>query len=145
MRIKKTVEKLCTHYDTRSPFQLATDMGVILLFEDLGQTHGYYSHCYEDKFIHINNTLDKQQQLMTCAHELGHCVLHPDVSTPYLKTNTLLSVSKIELQANRFMVQLIVPDKDLYTFLDEGLCSFQIADIYGLPEALIEYKIKTLG
>lgn len=144
MRIKETVEGLCKKYDTRDPFQLVDDTGGVLLFENLGSTHGYYSHCYGQKFIHVNNRLDKQQQIVTCAHELGHSILHPDVSTPYLKANTLFSVNKLEIQANNFMVQLLITDDDLIEFFAAGLSSYQIANIYGLPVILIEHKIKTL-
>ena len=33
-------------------------------------------------------------------HELGHSVLHPNLSTPFLKENTLYSINKLELQVN---------------------------------------------
>ncbi len=145
MWIKETVEKLREQYDTNDPFQLAADMGIILLLEDLGSTLGYYSHCYEKKFIHINSRLSKQQQAITCAHELGHSVLHPTLSAPHLRLSTLFSVDKFELQANRFMVQLLVTDEDLQSFFSDGLGSYQIADIYGVPEYLIDYKVQTMN
>lgn len=145
MWIKEMVENLCRQYGTRNPFQLAADTGTILLLEDLGSTLGYYSHCYQDKFIHVNSRLSEQQQAITCAHELGHSVLHPEISTPYLRASTLFSVDKLELQANRFMVQLLVSDDDLQLFFSDGLGSYQIADIYGVPEYLIDYKVQTIG
>ncbi|MPN22828.1 Metallopeptidase ImmA [bioreactor metagenome] len=144
MWIKETVEKLRKQYDTNDPFQLVSDMGIVLLLEDLGSTLGYYSHCYEHQFIHINNRLSKQQQIITCAHELGHSVLHPNMSTPHLRLSTLFSVDKFELQANRFMVQLLVSDNDLKSLFSDGLGSYQIADIYGVPEYLIDYKVQTI-
>lgn len=67
--------------------------------------------------IHVNNKLDEVSARFTIAHELGHYyMLHPKLNTPFLKQNTLLSVDRIERQANLFAMHLLTigrkPDVD---------------------------------
>lgn len=99
---------------------------------------------HRQKVIHINSDVSHDQQVIICAHELGHSILHPDLSTPFLKENTLFSIDKLELQANKFMVQLLVDDQNLKEHLRGGYTRYQIGNLNRLPERLIEYKIDTL-
>lgn len=143
MRIKQAVDKLCKRYGSNDPFILASCLNTVVLFEQLGTVRGYYSCSYRQKVIHINSEVNREQQTIICAHELGHSILHPDLSTPFLRSNTLFSVDKLELQANKFMVQLLVDNRDLDEYLQRGYTIFQIGGLYGFPEHLIEYKINT--
>lgn len=144
MWIKQTVDKLCNQHRTNDPFELASCLDTVVLFEELGTVRGYYSCSHRQKVIHINSSATCEQQKIICAHELGHSVLHPDLSTPFLRANTLFSIDKLELQANYFMVQLLVNDCELEEQLQHGYTIYQIRDLYTLPEHLIEYKINTL-
>ena len=144
MWIKRTVEKLRKRYKTKDPFELAQYMGIVVLFEPLGTVRGYYCRSYKQKVIHINIDESHEQQAITCAHELGHSILHPDTNTPYLRANTLYSIDKLEVEANRFMAQLLVSDADVKEyFLHEYSC-YQISEICGIPEYLINYKVRTM-
>lgn len=144
MQIKQVVDELCKQYESNDPFVLASCLDTIVLFERLGTVRGYYSCSYRQKVIHINSEEGRDQQAIICAHELGHSILHPNLSTPFLRENTLFSINKLELQANKFMVQLLVCDQSLKEHLRGGYTSYQIGNLYGLPERLIEYKIGTL-
>lgn len=105
--IKKRVKDLISKHETNNPFKLAKAKGVIILYEDLGKTLGYFSNVCRIPVIHINNYLTDQQQQYTCAHELGHAILHPNENTPFLKANTLFSTDKIEIEANTFAIELL--------------------------------------
>lgn len=85
-------------------------MGSMILFEQLGTVRSYYCRSYKQKVIHTNVDESREQQAITCAHELGHSILHPNTNTPYLRAITLYSIDKLEVEANRFMVQLLIPD-----------------------------------
>lgn len=63
-------------------------------------------------------------QRFICAHELGHLILHP------IK-NTLYSVSKIEVEANIFAVELLVPDESLYGNNHAITTIHEAATVYG--------------
>ena len=93
MSIKHKVDMLCRKCDTRDPFTIAAKLGIRVLHEPLGSIRGYYSRTHRIKFIHINQDLSKERQRQVCAHELGHAILHPKSNTPFLRANTLYSVT----------------------------------------------------
>jgi len=136
---KIAAEGLIKKFQTNCPFQIAREMGVNILFEELGNTLGYFSTYKRIKTIHINCKLPEFDQRFTCAHELGHVIQHPAVNTPFLKRNTLFSISKIEREANQFAVELLLPDTLLFEYKDISLS--QIAATRGIPDKLICLKV----
>ena len=137
---KMAAERLMNKYNTNCPFQIAREMGVNIQFERLKDTLGYFSTYKRIKTIHINQELTELDQQFTCAHELAHSILHPDVNTPFLQRSTLFSVSKIEREANTFAVELLLPDYLLCEHQDIGLS--QLALIRGVPRQLMYLKNK---
>lgn len=134
MDIKRTVEKLMRKYNTNDPFKLAEKLNIIVKYDDLGNTWGYFITYKRIKIIHIYNNLEEWLQRYTCAHELGHSILHKGVPTPFLKKHTLFSIDKIERQANTFAVELLMPDKVIAQY--EGYTVHNVADIVGIPNGL---------
>lgn len=140
MRIKQVVESLFQKYKTRDPFEIASYNNIQVLFEPLGGVRGYYNQIYRNKMIHINSGMPQEQRRFTCAHELGHALLHPVSNTPFLLTNTLFCVNKFEHEANCFAINLLISDEDLMEY--ESYSVPEIAAIYCLDEKLIEYRMK---
>lgn len=138
MDIKKKVLRLCRKYRTRDPLALAERLNIIVLWERLGSINGYYNQCYRQKFIHINEELEPYQQRFTCAHELGHAVLHPKANTPFLRESTLFCVSRLEREANCFAAELLCPDEVLREYPDYSTA--QLAQLLGLREELLWCK-----
>jgi len=87
--ILQTIKSLCSKAGTRDPFTIAEYLHIIVLQENLGSIRGYYNVVSRQKFIHINENLSDEEQCFTCAHELGHALLHPKANTPFLRENTL--------------------------------------------------------
>ena len=85
--------------------------------EKLGSVQGFYNQCFRHKFIHINQDSSEEKQRFTCAHELGHAILHPEANSPFLRENTLFSIDKMEVQANRFAVDLLFSDYELQDYI----------------------------
>lgn len=141
MDIKQFVRSLAAENGTFNPFEIAENKGIVIQMEPLGTIRGYYSKALRTKFIHINCDLDEYQQKFTCAHELGHALMHPDLSTPFLRESTLFSVDKLEVEANRFAACLCYPP-NLLAEEYEGCTTAQIAEILNLPLPLIEYTLK---
>lgn len=131
MTIKKKVGNLINKYGTNNPFELAKCLDVPVIFEPLGDSMGYFSRFNRTSIIHINESLTYEKQLSTCAHELGHVILHPNLNTAFLKTNTLFITSKIEEEANEFMVEL------LFNQGGEAITLHEITEKYGVSEQLI--------
>lgn len=144
MDIKEIAERTAKHCGTRNPFDAADSLGIIVSFESLNSIRGYYSKARRQKFIHINSDLPEHLQKFVCAHELGHSILHPDANTPFLRKNTLLSVNRLEIEANRFAACLLLTDPDLREYIKFGYTTEQISMCSGLPEPLIQYRIKSL-
>ena len=142
MELKQRVNRLCRKYGTRDPFELAERMNILVVREPLGSINGYYNQCYRQKFIHINEELEEYRQKFTCAHELGHAVLHPKANTPFLRDNTLFSVSRLEREANCFAAELLCPDEVLLEY--PGYTVGELARILGIREEAL-WACKGLG
>lgn len=139
MNISKIISRLTRKYGTRDPFELAACLNIAILYEELGSINGYYNKPLRMKQIHINHDLDRNQQRFTCAHELGHAVLHPNSNTPFLRSSTFLSVGKMEIEANRFAAELLIPDEIIlenWQFTTE-----QLARLTGYSEELIKLRL----
>lgn len=144
MYIKLAAEQIAKRCG-RNPFDVAEQLGIIIVYEPLGTIRGYYSKNFRQKFIHINSDLPEYLKNFVCAHEVGHAVLHEDLNTPFLRSNTLLSVNRYEIEANRFASCLLLSDRMLSEYVTEyGYTIPQITSCTGLPEALVEYRLETL-
>ncbi len=141
MDIRKTVERLCRRHQTRDPMVICRELGILVLFEPLGSVRGYYSRSHRFRVIHINQDLEERQQRFTCCHELGHAILHPQANTPFLRANTLFSINRLEVEANRFAVCLLYPEDYLRREF-EGCSVMQLAESLKLPPELAEYLWK---
>lgn len=137
--IKSMVNQLVKKYGTNDPFKIAKYMGILVVFEPLGSALGYYSKHFRVPIIHINQDADIKTQIFICGHELGHAVQHPDTNTSFLKIHTLFSTDKLEIEANTFAVELLLPDE---LFAENNAC-FTIYDAFkeqGVPEELLSLK-----
>lgn len=140
LEIKKKIAYLKRKYDTNSPFTIASGLGIKIIYEDLGSINGYYNKMLRMKQIHINRNLPEHMKKFTCAHELGHALLHPNANTPFLKNNTLLSVDKLEIEANKFATELLIDDSVLEE--NRELTTGQLSRMLGYHEKLIELRLK---
>lgn len=112
MDINEKITDLVKEHQTNSPFQIAKEKGIIILYQELGNTFGYFRSYKRIPIIHINNAIDEITQRFVCAHELGHVMLHPDVNTSFLKNNTFFSIDKIEVEANYFATHLLLYNQE---------------------------------
>lgn len=82
-----------------------------------------------EKTIVYNSTLIAERRNFTIAHELGHYFLHRDKQSKFtdrskdIDDNTL---NELEMQANVFAAQLILPNSIVLHLLQNGLHYFQI-------------------
>lgn len=138
---KVTPKQLISKYKTNNPQEIAQELGIIILFEPLGEINGYYNTAFRQKFIHINNTLVEAKQKFTIAHELGHALLHPKANTPFLRDNTLFSINKLEIEANTFAVDLLITDEAIAEV--KHLTLDQMANYFGINKNLIKLRLNT--
>lgn len=140
MDIRGLIKKLERKYQTRNPFELAKSLGILIIREDLGTINGYYNKQFRIKQIHINCNLPEHLQKLTCAHELGHALLHPNSSTPFLRSCTFFSVDQMEIEANKFAMELLLPDDILVEYQEYTIGG--ISRITGYSKELIELRLK---
>ncbi|MEC1437381.1 ImmA/IrrE family metallo-endopeptidase [Bacillus sonorensis] len=131
-KIKSITEK----FQTNNPFKIAKELGIEVVFEDLGKALGYYSRHFRVKFIHINQNANEHSKEFICAHELGHAIFHPDANTPFLKRQTLFSTDRIELEANLFAINL------LFSSFNKCVTVKEAIELYGIPEQLVLSNIE---
>lgn len=138
--IKNIVDKIIKKYGTTSPYELSELMGIKITRCELGEIRGYYHHAYRVKQIYLNCNLSRNDEKLVLAHELGHVVLHPDTNTPFFKSNTLISVDKMEIQANTFAMYFLISDRDLSEYKDYSI--EQLSKLYGYNKRLIELRLR---
>ncbi|MCY9401651.1 ImmA/IrrE family metallo-endopeptidase [Bacillus haynesii] len=138
--IKRKVNELVKRFNSNDPFEIAERLNIIVLFEDLGKTLGYYSSYKRYQFIHINNRLDETLHRPVCCHELGHAILHPNSNTPFLKSKTFYAAEKIEVEANKFTVEMLLPDEDILKYKNTNLSLKEIAQIHRVPQEICHLK-----
>lgn len=141
MWIKDTVEGITKKYKTNDPYEIIAAKNIILVERDMDEEiYGFYKYIRRNKFIFLNSLLNEPTKRFTSAHELAHVELHPKTNTPFLRSNTLLSVDKIEQEANRFAVELLLPDETIYQYEDTSMTIKEISQIYGVPEEVTHLK-----
>lgn len=138
MDIKRQVQQLIRRAHSNDPFYIAKQLNINILYHDLGETLGYCLRFKRSKFIILNISMGEDLLPFVCAHELGHTILHKGINTPFLKSNTLFSVEKIERQANTFAVELLLPDDLLHEYKDINF--YSIAKGVGIPKGLEALK-----
>lgn len=132
------VDDLIKKFKTRDPFEIANNLSITILYEELGTIKGYFCTVARMKFIHINSNLKESCQRFTAAHELGHAILHQKANTPFLRKSTLLSVNKLEIEANKFAVDLLISNEEI----NECETIAQLSAHTGLNEKLIELRLR---
>lgn len=141
-RIHDYVVQLCKLYSTTNPFDIAKQKNILIIKENLGTIRGYYNMPLRQKQIHLNENLNEFEMRFTCAHELGHALLHPKSNTPFLLSSTRLSVDKLEIEANSFAIEMLLPDDELSKLILEHNDIDTISAITGYSKDLLLLKYK---
>jgi Zn-dependent peptidase ImmA (M78 family) len=139
--IRDIVEGLMEMYKARNPFELCKCLEIKVIFSDLGdEVKGFFQRTVEGyEIIHINERLSEEEQRYICAHELGHAILHTDISLSFFIENRLQVKNKYEIQADMFAAELLIED-NLTPVEYSGLNIEQICRCLCVPEKLMKYK-----
>lgn len=143
MDIKRFVNDIEYHHDTRDPFRIAAEYDIHILYEELGKNLGYFSNLFRIKTIRINNHADPFLQPFICAHELGHALLHPHAGTHAFNRNSFIANCKIEKEANQFAVELLFPDELIAGHPEIDI--YNLARTFGIPYQLVYLKSISYG
>ncbi|MCP1226003.1 ImmA/IrrE family metallo-endopeptidase [Sebaldella sp. S0638] len=123
--IRIRVRNLIKKHNTSDPYILCQKLGIIVLYNDLGDLKGYYKHPRGRKIIVINSLLSKFAQIIVLAHELGHAVLHSNSTAAYLHNNVRFHDSIMENEANKFASELLANYEDETDYYYEDMTEYE--------------------
>lgn len=139
MELKRQADRLIRKYGTRNPFKIAKELGYIVLHVPLTGIRGFHQYVKRCHIIYIDSALSGRDATFVCAHELGHALLHKNCNRIFMDTHTYLITNRYEMDADRFAVNLLFGDDELYDFLPHPI---QVAaDCMGVSVCLAEYRL----
>ncbi|GJI58745.1 ImmA/IrrE family metallo-endopeptidase [Bacillus altitudinis] len=139
--IKSVVQSLIKKFKTYDPFELAEQLNINVCEWNLHrEIRGFYKYDRRNRYIVINSNLNQYEKRATCCHELGHAQLHTHANTPFMREKTLFSVEKIEVEANTFAVELLLPDFLLEQYKNTNYTLTDIALMHNVPKEWLPYK-----
>lgn len=139
-------EKLVSKYKTRNPAQLAELMGINLWYRPLGELKGFYVYERKSRYIVVNEQLEQSMSYVVIAHEMGHDLLHRELSTGGIRDTTMfLENNKTEREANTFAANLLISDKQLKKLLSDCSTLSELAYELDLPQEIVNYKLQSMN
>lgn len=138
--IKEIVSGLVEMYGTNDPFELCDSLNIKIMRSSLGQEiKGFFQRTQNGyEILHLNNKLIPEEEKYICAHELGHAILHTNLSLQFFIENTLQIKNKYEIQADKFAAELLLNNVDLSVI--KGATIKQLSCYFKVPMELIKYK-----
>lgn len=140
MDIPQIVTNLVKKCETRNPFMILEQLGVLLVFYPLENVNGFYQYFQRNSIIYIDERLSEIEMLLVCAHELGHMIMHKKSNAIFLDSRAHFNTCKYELEANRFAVNLLITDDAIEEHLD--FTTEQFSRLFGCNKELIELRLK---
>lgn len=141
--LKRDIKKLVSYYvkkfDSTNPFEIADALGIIVQTGKLG-FEGCYMFLKNHRCIFLNEDLSDRDKLFVMAHELGHAIMHRKDNCYFIRNQTLLLNSKKEIEANTFVVELLVPDNIVLEYQDYNIQ--QLSMLLGYDEKLLQLKFR---
>ena len=140
MNIKRLADSLVRKYSTRNPFEIISNLNVIVVFYPLHGVKGFYQYFQRNNIIYIDEALSENEKKFVCAHELGHMFLHKKANAIFMDSRTQLNTTKYEIEADRFAMNLLLSDDDIEDNLD--FSTAQLSRLFGYTKKLIELRLK---
>lgn len=136
--VKRLAAYYVKKYNTRNPFELADYLGVEVQTGQLGESSGFYMFLKNHKCVFLNEDLEEHERTLVMAHELAHSIMHRKENCYFIRNKTLMLTSKMEIEANTFAAELLIPDDLIYE--NPGMNSTQIVRLVGYDEKIMEFK-----
>ena len=92
------------------------------------------------RYIFLNQDLSEHDMNLVMAHELGHAILHRKQNCYFIRNKTLLLNSKTEMEANKFAIELLIPNEIILE--NWQYTTSQLSRLTGYNEKLIELRLK---
>ena len=142
--IKNIVDYYVRKCDSRDPFDIAEYLNIQIQIGQLGTPCGCYMFLKNHRCIFLNENLSDNEMKLVMSHELGHAIMHRKLNCYFIRNKTLLLDSKIELEANAFAVNLLIPDEIILEIINSQNCTLEyMSRILGYNQKLIELRMKS--
>ena len=108
-KIDEIVYEINNRYKTRCPFDICNKMGINIITTELPEcVKGLFVNMGENQsYILLKEGLSVAERLTTCAHELGHALLHSGINCMSQKSSLNISASSLEKEADYFCFSLL--------------------------------------
>ena len=136
--IKRLVNYYVRKFNTRDPYELAKCLNVEVQIGALGNQAGCYMFLKNHKCIFLNEDLEENEMRLVMAHELGHAIMHRKENCYFIRNKTLMLTSKLEIEANTFAAELLIPDELIFEHPD--MPADQLARLAGYSEKIMNFK-----
>lgn len=136
--IKQLVNYYVKKFNTRNPYKLAECLNVEVQIGELGSQAGCYMFLKNHKCIFLNEDLEENEMRLVMAHELGHAIMHRKENCYFIRNKTLMLTSKLEIEANTFAAELLIPDELIFEHPD--MPADQLARLAGYNEKIMNFK-----
>lgn len=139
--IKHIVDYYVKKCDSRNPFDIADYLNIQIQTGQLGTPCGCYMFLKNHRCIFLNENLSENEMNLVMSHELGHAIMHRKLNCYFIRNKTLLLDSKIEIEANTFAVNLLIPDEIIMENMN--YTTEQLSRLLGYNQKLIELRLKS--
>lgn len=141
-------QKLTKHFKTHDPFAIAEGLGVkVYLRSDFVELKGFYKVILGSRCIFLNSNLEDSLLRTVCAHELGHDILHRELSglAAFNEYSAFNRSVKPEYEASAFAAALLIDEGELFELSREELTIGAIATRIGCRPELVALRMRDLN
>ncbi len=141
------VNEITKKYKTRNPFDIADAMDIDVDCADLGTLKGFYIVYKRNRFIVLNKSLTDTLSGIILAHELGHDQLHRSLAeNGGIKESSFFDMkSRPEMEANIFAANLLISDKAVISYGEDGYTAEEMAKELYVPYPLALIKLNDMN
>ncbi len=144
--IVEVAENVRSEFEGKDIFRTAENAGANVWQRNLGGLKGFYLCENGSRYIIINSGLDNVTKRVVCAHELGHDMLHRELSGGGMREGTLfLQTNKTEREANLFAAEMLLTDKAVLSEISYNNSLEAAAFELSVPQELLQYKLEILA
>lgn len=148
--ISDEVRRIRKKYDETDPDRLCHAMNILLLNEPMGTgsdaCKGFYFQQSRMQVITVNSDLTEELRRIILSHELGHAVLHRNVSgvRAFHDFQLFDETSVYEYEANIFAADFLMEDDRVLSLLNSDISFFGAAAELQVPPELLDFKFRVL-
>ena len=147
--IYAAVDRMNDKYRVSDPFELCSEMGIILLPKPLGTApnaiKGFFLEIKRIKTITVNSDLPQIIQKIIVAHEIGHAALHHRSGIHAFHEVAMFDESSdMEREANLFAAEFLLRDDEVFETLNSDTTFFTAAAKLYVPIELLDFKFRIM-